>query len=170
MARAGEHVPARRSPRPALAVTYNGDDPGLLSRLVSLVDVIEISPDSIACSIDRKVRIRPEVVEELVGVADRVRFTAHGVGLSIGSYEGWQEGYLGLVDELTAHVELDWHSEHLAYSVVAGEEVGTMLPLPRSGEVVDLVCDRVKVLQDRYSMPFLLEHVVNLLPDPPGEF
>jgi uncharacterized protein len=160
----------RYRPRPELAVTYNGDDPDLLHRLVPLVDVLEISPDAIARSEGGRTRIRPEVVQELAQVLPQVKLIAHGIGLSLGSFGQWEAAYLGLIDDLLERFDLQWHSEHLAYTVVAGENLGTMLPLPRSNEALDLVCDRVRLLQERYGIPFLLEHVISLLPDPPAAF
>lgn len=157
-------------PGPALATTYEGDDPELFGRLAPLVDVIEISPDAIAVSDGRRAKLRPEVMDEYAGVASQLQFVAHGVGLSIGSFDHWNEGYLQLLDELFARFELAWHSEHLAYTEVAGENIGTMLALPRTQEALDLICERVRRIQERYGVPFLLEHVIQLLPDAPGEF
>jgi uncharacterized protein len=153
---------------PALAATYNGGDAELLERIVPLVDVIEVSPDAIARSDGRCARLSPEAVAELTAICPDVRLVAHGVGLSIGSFDRWQEGYLHLVDELAERVDLDWHSEHLGFTAVDGEDIGTMLPLPRTQEALDLVCERVLAVQARYGIPFLLEHVISLVPDPPA--
>jgi uncharacterized protein len=132
--------------------------------------VIEISPDAIATSSANRAHLRPEIVDEYKNVARQVRFVAHGIGLSIGSFDHWEESYLRLLDELFDHFELQWHSEHLACTVVAGENVGTMFALPRTEEALDLVCQRVRLIQERYRVPFLLEHVINLLPDAPSDF
>jgi uncharacterized protein (UPF0276 family) len=162
--------PRLLSAAPALATTYEGDDIALLERMVPLVDLIEISPDAIARIDSKQARLRPEVLDEYACVSSEVRFIAHGIGLSIGSFDHWDEGYLVLLDELFARVPLEWHSEHLAISTVAGESVGTMFPVPRTTEALDLVCERVRLIQERYRVPFLLEHVIHLLPDAPAEF
>ena len=156
--------------RPALATTYEGDDPALLERIVPLIDAIEITPDAIARSDGRGASLRLEVLEEYVSAAPDVSFIAHGVGLSIGSFDHWNDEYLRLLDDLFTQVELDWHSEHLACTMVGGENLGTMLALPRTEEVLDLVCERVQSIQQRYGVPFLLEHVIHLLPDGPAQF
>jgi uncharacterized protein (UPF0276 family) len=156
--------------KPSLAVTYEGDDIALLERIVPLVDTIEISPDTIARSDGKRATLRPEVLDEYQAVQGCVNFVAHGVGLSIGSFDHWEEGYLRLLDELFTCLNLEWHSEHLAYTVVAGENLGTMFALPRTDEVLDLVCRRVQLLQERYRVPFLLEHVIHLLPDSPAQY
>lgn len=167
---AGAGTLAHSSPRPSLAVTYEGDDVGLLECIAPLVDIIEISPDAIARSDGQRRSLRPDVLDEYEAVQGGVNFIAHGVGLSIGSFDHWDEGYLRLLDELFARFELEWHSEHLACTIVAGENVGTMFPLPRTDEALDLVCQRVRLLQERYRVPFLLEHVIHLLPDAPAQY
>jgi uncharacterized protein len=167
---AGGGAPPDGCPGPALAVTYNGDDPDLLERIVPLVDVIEVTPDAIARSDGRCARLRGDVVRELAEIYPQVKLVAHGVGLSIGSFDRWQDDYLRLLDELTGRFDLEWHSEHLGYTAVAGEDLGTMFPLPRTEEALDLVCARVQALQARYRIPFLLEHVVSVLPDPPARY
>jgi len=167
---AGADTTFHPCPRPALAVTYEGDDRALLERIVPLVDTIEISPDAIATSDGRRASLRPEVLDEYAAVSPQIKFIAHGVGLSIGSFDHWDEGYLRLLDELFARFELGWHSEHLACTVVAGENTGTMFPMPRTEEALDLICERVRRIQERYPVPFLLEHVIHLLPDAPAEF
>jgi uncharacterized protein len=156
--------------RPALATTYEGDDLALLERIVPLIDAIEISPDAIARFDDGHARLRQEILEEYAAVRPDVRLIAHGVGLSIGSFDHWNDDYLYLLDELFERFGLDWHSEHLAYTMVGGENIGTMLPLPRTEEALDLICERTLTIQARYGAPFLLEHVIQLLPDAPAEF
>jgi uncharacterized protein (UPF0276 family) len=52
----------------------------------------------------------------------------------------------------------------LAYTKVDGENLGTMLALPRTDEVIDMICRRVDLLQERYRLPFLLENVISMLP------
>jgi hypothetical protein len=54
--------------------------------------------------------------------------------------------------------------------MVDGEHLGTMLVPPRTKEVLELVSERVRMIQERYGKPFLLEHVVNLFPDPGGDY
>jgi uncharacterized protein (UPF0276 family) len=162
--------PIPRIHRPTLATTYEGDDPVLLERIVPLIDTIEISPDAIARSERQRSHLRPEVLDEYASVLSQVHLIAHGVGLSIGSFDHWDEGYLYLLDELFDRFPIRWHSEHLACTVVAGENVGTMFSLPRTEEALDLICERVRLIQERYPVPFLLEHVIHLLPEASAQF
>jgi uncharacterized protein (UPF0276 family) len=153
-----------------LATTYEGDSPRLLAGIAEVVDAIEISPDTIAATSNGRSTLREDVMAEYESVASRMRFVAHGVGLSIGSYDNWNEDYLGLIDQLVQRLELDWHSEHLACATVDGENLGTMLALPRTTEALNLLCERIDRIQRRYKKEFLLEHVIRLLPEPQADY
>jgi uncharacterized protein (UPF0276 family) len=109
-------------------------------------------------------------MEECRTIEASATIIVHGVGLSIGSYDGWCERYLQMLDQLFEQVEIAWHSEHLAYSMVEGEFLGTMLTLPRTEQVLDMVCERILALQHRYGVPFLLEHAISLLPEYDSEY
>jgi uncharacterized protein (UPF0276 family) len=155
---------------PLLATTFTGDDLVLLRRLVPLVDVIELAPETLVHSRGGRLELRSELLEALVEASTTVKFVVHGVGLSIGSADSWNDDYLRLLDELLDHISLGWHSEHLGCTTVDGENLGTMLALPRTSEALDLVCERVERLAGRYRLPFLLEHVAGILPEPDSEF
>ena len=60
---AGAAITSRTGARPALATTYEGDDPDLLARIAPLVDFIEISPDTIAASNAGQVYLRKSVLD-----------------------------------------------------------------------------------------------------------
>ena len=149
-------ITSRTDARPALATTYEGDDPDLLERIVPIVDFIEISPDTIAASNAGRARLRKSVLDEYAAVRGQVDLIAHGIGLSIGSFDRWNESYLELLDELFDRCDIAWHSEHLGCTTVAGENVGTMFALPRTDEALDLVCERVQR--------------IHLLPEEPAEY
>lgn len=153
----------------AAGATYNGGDAALLERMLPHVRYIEVTPDTIARRVHGRSEIRPEVLDELREIAKTHRILAHGVGLSIESHDGWCDDYLSLLDQLFAAVDIPWHSEHLGYTRVDGRPLGTMLVMPRVEEVVSMVCRRVEAMQQRYPVPFLLENVVNVLPEHPAE-
>ena len=159
-----------RYSRPALATTYEGGDPLLLQRIAPLVDYLEISPDSISLHSAGKTVLNPEIIGELSNFASDLRFLVHGVGLSIASADGFSQDYIRLLDEVFSRFPVAWHSEHLAYTAVEGEPLGTMLPPPRTEEALAMLCERVAFLQRRYPVPFLLEHIVRFLPEYPGEY
>jgi len=150
-----------------LGTNIETDDEDFIGRVIGLVDIVEISPDRWSGGRDRHSRLQldPAVSRALSPVGGRVPFLVHGVGLSIASHDGWSRDYVDLLDQAIDTLPVRWHSEHLSYSTVDGEPLGTMIEAPCTQEALDLVCARVKALQDRYGLPFLLENVARAFPD-----
>ncbi|MGZ5255724.1 MAG: DUF692 domain-containing protein [Flavitalea sp.] len=151
----------------SIGTTYEGKNEEYLEQIIPFVDHIEVSPDSIAIKKNGRTCINPVSLAQLKWVEKEtnVDILLHGVGLSIGSYDGYATDYIDLLDELAAELnKVRWHSEHIAYTKVNGENLGTMLALPRTDEVIDMICRRVNLLQEKYKLPFLLENVISMLP------
>lgn len=157
----------RRSGTPALGTTYQPRRPLLLDAILPHVDVLEVSPDSLVEATDGPT-MDTEALEELSCLGADISFVAHGVGLSMASHDDWWDGYLHCLDQLVGAVPLHWHSEHLGFTRVNGEFLGTMLAAPRTDEMLALLAGRISLLQARYPIPFLVENVVGLLPDFPA--
>jgi uncharacterized protein (UPF0276 family) len=154
-----------------LGFTYEGGEPALLERIVPIVDYLEITPDSIARQHGGVARLDPAIIDELHAIEDAVDLVVHGVGLSIGSASGYSSAYLDLVEDFLADFpQVMWHSEHLGYTEVDGTSLGTMLAMPKTHDVLDLVAGRIDEIQARIPLPFLLENIVHLLPDYPGDY
>jgi hypothetical protein len=145
-------------------------DSDLFQRIIPLVDYLEVAPDSIALSRNGNSFLRPELLDQLASVPQHIGLLVHGIGLSIGTADGWNSSYIRLLDEFFSRFTPRWHSEHLGYTTVAGENLDTMLSLPRTAEMLDLLCERIQILQQRYRVPFLVEHIIHLLPDAPAEY
>ena len=152
-----------------IGATYEGRDPELLRGLLPLVDYIEVTLETIAEVRGEKISLSREILRELKNVGKGAQIIVHGVGLSIGSHEGWSPTYFRLLDEFLDQIDIAWHSEHLAYTKVDGKHLGIMLAMPKTEEALDMICERVRVIQERYPLPFLLEHVVHVIPDSPGQ-
>jgi uncharacterized protein (UPF0276 family) len=45
-----------------------------------------------------------------------------------------------------------------------------MLAMPKTEDVLELLVQRVNEIQRRFELPFLLENIVHLLPDYPGDY
>jgi uncharacterized protein (UPF0276 family) len=156
--------------RVAIGATYEGRDPRLLERMVPLVDYIEVTLETIAEVQDHEIFLSHEIMSELKNIGKATQIIVHGVGLSIGSHEGWSPTYLRLLDDFLEQVDVAWHSEHLGYTKVDNQHLGIMLAMPKTREALDIVCDRVTAIQARYRLPFLLENIVHVIPDFPGDF
>lgn len=156
----------------SIGTTYEGKDFEYLRRILPFVGHIEVSPDSIARRSNGRTDINPESLAHLQWMQRNAKtdLLLHGVGLSIGSYDGYSKEYIRLLDQLFTSLDITWHSEHLAYTMVNGENLGTMLTLPHTDEVIDLVCRRIDAIQNKYKVPFLIENVITMLPLPDAPY
>jgi uncharacterized protein len=158
------------NPGVAIGATYEGRDPALLERMLPFVDYLEVTPETIAEIDGDEVSLSDEIMAELKNIDREVQIIVHGVGLSIGSHEGWSPTYFRLLDAMLEQVDVAWHSEHLGYTKVDGEHLGIMLAMPKTEQALDMVCQRVNAIQGRYGMPFLLENIVHVIPDCPSDY
>lgn len=151
----------------SIGTTYEGKNFTYLKEIIPFVHHIEVSPDSIAHKKNGIISVNETALKQLEWVDNvtGISILLHGVGLSIGSYDGYSKDYIKLLDELFGKLNnIRWHSEHLAYTMVNGENLGTMLTLPKTDEVLDMICTRVDTIQKKYKKLFLLENVISMLP------
>jgi uncharacterized protein (UPF0276 family) len=82
----------------------------------------------------------------------------HGVGLSLGSAEPLDCRHLSRLAELVRAVEPGLISEHLSWSVVGGQYLGDLLPLPLTQEALAVVCRHVDQTQALLKRRILVEN------------
>ena len=115
------------------------------------VDFFEILPENF-------MRFGGRPRDILKRAADSLPIVIHGTALSIGGPDPLSERYLDELEELIRLVRPPWFSDHLCYSSAHGVEYFDLIPLPFTEEVVAHVVDRVKAVQDRMGIPFLVEN------------
>ena len=82
----------------------------------------------------------------------------HGTGLSLGSAEGLDAGHLERVRRAVERFEPGLVSEHLSWSVVAGDYLADLLPLPMTEEALGVVCRNVEQVQAFVKRRILVEN------------
>jgi uncharacterized protein (UPF0276 family) len=82
----------------------------------------------------------------------------HGVGLSLGSAEALDGEHLRRLAGLVRGIEPGLVSEHLSWSVVGGEYLADLLPLPMTEEALDVVCRHVEQTQAALQRRILIEN------------
>lgn len=82
----------------------------------------------------------------------------HGVALSIGSSDPPNETYLARLAALARRIEPCLVTDHLCWTGIGGQSLYDLLPLPYTEESLDLVCERVSIVQDRLGRRILLEN------------
>jgi uncharacterized protein len=82
----------------------------------------------------------------------------HGVSLSIGSVDPFDESYLDALRQLCRDVEPELVSDHLCWSSLGGHTVHDLWPMPYTEEALDHLVTRVEHVQDRLGRRILLEN------------
>jgi len=82
----------------------------------------------------------------------------HGVGLSLGSVDGIDEAHLDRVARAVTRFDPALVSEHLSWNIVEGTYLADLLPLPLTGEALDVVCRNVDRVQSRLGRQILVEN------------
>lgn len=100
-------------------------------------------------------------------VLDQLRqhypISLHGVGLGLGSAQGFSEPHLLRVRDFVHRIEPALISEHLCWGAVADRQLNDLLPLPLTQEALSLVCERVERVQEILGRQILLENVSTYL-------
>jgi uncharacterized protein len=96
---------------------------------------------------------------EILGLVGRVSLTAHGVGLSIGTDVPLDLAYLDEVASIVERLAAPAYSEHLAFTRVPGRDLANLLPLPKTKAVAEGIIAKVRTVQSRVGVPFLLENI-----------
>lgn len=171
-------VAFRPPPKLGIGVSYHPVLREALDASHDLIDFVEISPD-ILCyerviAGQRQLDYHPTMLDEALRWIASRPMVVHGLGLSIGTVEGWNDGYLRILDRLYARQAFVWHSEHLGFLLTtspAGQPLhaGVQLPLPFTEEALDVVVPRAVAVSERYSRPFLLENTTYYLPGLPAD-
>src|SRR6266568_3070844 len=82
----------------------------------------------------------------------------HGTGLSLGSAEGLDPAHLARVRKLVERIEPGLVSEHLSWSVVVGDYLADLLPLPMTEEALESVCRHLEQVQVDLKRHLLVEN------------
>ena len=144
-----------------------------------LVDFVEITPETLCRQRAAGTSVQIELLPDRLATAQQtcagLPVVVHGVELSIGSAHGLNNAYLTMLDSFQKQWPFVWHSEHLGFQTIAGDndstlEIGVPLPMPATVEAVELVAERSATILKRYDVPFLLEnpaHYFSELPTDP---
>ncbi len=91
-------------------------------------------------------------------VRARYPVALHGVSMSIGSADGLDGAYLARLRALVDEIEPLFVSDHLSWSRIEGFNSHDLLPLPYTGEALDLVAANIARAQDALGRAMLVEN------------
>jgi uncharacterized protein len=162
---------------PLVGLLYNPAVPAVLDAASDLVDFVEVIPDRLwydfgAHTPDRFSHAHG-AIEELRRYAENHAVIGHGIGLSLPSAMPLDEA---LLDEVVAShrcLNYRWYSEHLSMFLtpdgsVPDAQAGMGLPMVHDEETLDIVGQKVRLLQEALDVPILLENgtIFSAIPDP----
>lgn len=97
-------------------------------------------------------------LDVLMRVREGYPVALHGVSMNIGSSDGVDIPYLRRLRRLADRVEPLWVSDHLCWTGIDGHNSHDLLPLPYTGEALDLVAANVHTVQDALGRALVLEN------------
>ncbi len=99
----------------------------------------------------------------------------HGVSLGLGGADRPDAGRLAALAERATALDAPLVTEHLAFVRAGGPltaspvmEAGHLLPVPRTRDALDVLCENVRIAQDALPVPLALENIAALF-SWPGE-
>ena len=87
----------------------------------------------------------------------------HGVGLGLGSAQGYPEQHILQLKTLAQRIKPVLISEHLCWNSIQSRHLNDLLPLPLTSGALELICQRVDHLQNTLQQRILLENVSTYL-------
>ncbi|CAM5229665.1 DUF692 domain-containing protein [Streptomyces griseomycini] len=115
----------------------------------------------------------PESLTRLRGRG--VTVVPHGVSLGLGGAERPDEGRLAALAERATALGSPLVTEHIAFVRAGGAltasprlEAGHLLPVPRTRDALDVLCENVRIAQDALPVPLAVENIAALI-SWPGE-
>jgi uncharacterized protein (UPF0276 family) len=138
--------------RPAVGIGYRGVIGDWTRRNLDRFDVLEITVDH---CLHGDTALRSGIFD----LVDQIPLTAHGIGLSIGTDEPLDLVYLDRVAAVVEGIKAPAYSEHLAFTRVPGRELANLLPLPKTEAVAESIVAKIRTIQTRIPVPFLLENI-----------
>ncbi|MFJ3901401.1 DUF692 domain-containing protein [Streptomyces sp. NPDC090025] len=113
----------------------------------------------------------------LVRLRERgVTVVPHGVSLGLGGADRPDAGRLAALAEKAVALGAPLVTEHIAFVRAGGPltaspvlEAGHLLPVPRTWEALDVLCENVRIAQDALPVPLALENIAALVAWPGEE-
>lgn len=147
---------------PAIGIGYRRHIDEWTRANLAHFDVLEITLDHCVTGSEAA----RAAIFDLVG---QIPLTAHGIGLSIGTDAPLDLAYLDEIAATVDRLQAPAYSEHLAFTRVPGRDLGNLLPVPKTQAVAEQVIAKVRTIQSRISVPFLLENITYIFDWPDSE-
>ncbi|MEM7159597.1 MAG: DUF692 domain-containing protein [Myxococcota bacterium] len=92
-------------------------------------------------------------------LAERFPIITHGLMMSLGSADPFDDEYFGFLREFLDRYDPPWHSDHVCWSGQGGALLHDLLPLPFTSAVATRIAGRVMEARDRLERPMAIENI-----------
>lgn len=107
--------------------------------------------------------LAPAVQRRLQRLRADYPFSLHGVGLSLGSADGIDPDHLRRLAEAVRLFQPALVSEHLCWNRTRGVSLPDLLPLPMTGEALDVVAANIDTVQEALGREITIENISSYL-------
>ncbi|HLT40438.1 MAG TPA: DUF692 domain-containing protein [Enhygromyxa sp.] len=121
------------------------------------VAFLEVSPENY-------MRRGGRIVRQFEDIAAREPIITHGLMMSIGSLDPFDDDYFAELRSFLARHGRSWHSDHLCFSTEQGAVLHDLLPLSLDEQTAVRVAGRIREAQDRLERPLAIENISYYLP------
>lgn len=111
----------------------------------------------------------PGKEKEAFELAKNFPIVLHGLELSIGTELYLNRKYLDDLVDFVDFIQPRWVSDHLCFTGVEHQGLGTLTPLPFSRRMVEAAANNIKQVKSSINCPFLIENISYLFTIPPYE-
>ncbi|MFF9018506.1 DUF692 domain-containing protein [Streptomyces sp. NPDC014870] len=98
-----------------------------------------------------------------------VTVVPHGVSLGLGGADRPDAARLADLAATATALGAPLVTEHIAFVRAGGLEAGHLLPVPRTWDALDVLCENVRIAQDALPVPLALENIAALIAWPGEE-
>ncbi len=120
------------------------------------VAFFEISPENHM----RRGGYIPAAIER---IGERYRYLTHGLTLSLGGDDPFDDAYLGELRRFLDRVKAPYHSDHLCFNGTGGRILHDLLPIPFTRASAAHVAARVRQASERLERPMVIENITHYL-------
>lgn len=141
------------------SLTQNAAGLGLRRALLSPLQTAEVGAfDFLECAPDNWIGVGGRFGEALKDLTSRYPLVCHGLSLSLGGVEPFDETYLLKLRRFIEQHKVPIFSEHLSYCADDGQ-LYDLMPIPFTEEAVHHVAGRIRHVQDRLGQRIAVENV-----------
>ena len=99
------------------------------------------------------------LLEQFQEIQKHYPVVCHGLSLNIASSNNLDFDFLKQLKKFLHQNQIPWFSDHLCFTYSGNAHLHDLMPVPFTKEVVNLVSEKAKIVQDFLEIPFGLENV-----------